>query len=193
MSLAPWRSFLARSLHKHKSEPQSRYFQIATVDKQGYPTNRTVVFRGFREKDDQIKFITDRRSEKVLHLDRQPRAEICWYFAKTREQFRIAGPLMVIDAAYPDQELLQARQATWQQISDAARSQFLWPAPGQPVTKSPVPDASGSPDKMEPGANFCLVIMAPQRVDHLQLAGQQHRTIYERDRQGNWSQQQVNP
>jgi pyridoxamine 5'-phosphate oxidase len=47
MTLAPWRSALARALHRNRALVYARYFQLATVRADGRPANRTVVFRGF--------------------------------------------------------------------------------------------------------------------------------------------------
>jgi pyridoxamine 5'-phosphate oxidase len=63
MTLAPWRSPLSRALHRDGSKPHSRYFQLATVQANGHPANRTVVFRGFLNDTNQLKIIT------VLTLD----------------------------------------------------------------------------------------------------------------------------
>ena len=38
-----WRQGLTKSLHKTRSVPESRYFQLATADAQGLPYCRTVV------------------------------------------------------------------------------------------------------------------------------------------------------
>ena len=124
MSLTPWRSHIARALHRNRSKPYSRYLQLATVNTHGLPTNRTVVFRGFLENSNQLQIITDLRSDKVTDIRHQPWGEICWYFTKTREQFRIAGNLILIDSDYPESGLLQQRKQVWQKLSDSARSQF---------------------------------------------------------------------
>ncbi|NET50524.1 MAG: pyridoxamine 5'-phosphate oxidase, partial [Merismopedia sp. SIO2A8] len=99
---APWRSPLARALHRNRSLPNARYVQLATVRPDGTPANRTVVFRGFVAGRDELQMVSDRRSEKVHHIQHQERhhksamGEICWYFPKTREQFRLLGPLKLI-------------------------------------------------------------------------------------------------
>ena len=131
MSIAPWRSFLANALKKNRSQPHSRYFQLATVRSDGTPTNRTVVFRGFLEDTNKLKIITDTRSEKITEIQNRSSAEICWYFTNSREQFRIAGNITIIDANYQDSELLKIRESTWQDLSDNARIQFAWPHPGE--------------------------------------------------------------
>lgn len=193
MSLAPWRSPLSRALHRNRSQPEARFLQLATVKLNGQPANRTVVFRGFRDDPDQLKFVTDARSEKVEQIEQNPPGEACWYFVKTREQFRLAGILTLIRAEHPEVELQQARQIAWQELSDAARLQFAWPAPGQPraeaVAFSPQP-----PDPIEPLPHFCLLLLEPEQVDHLELRGEpQNRCLYRRDQQRVWSTQNINP
>ncbi len=193
MSVAPWRSPLARALHRNRSLVYARYLQLATVQASGRPGNRTVVFRGFLEDTNQLKFITDARSEKAEQIEHQPWAEVCWYFTKTREQFRIAGCLTLVGADYADPALNQARVSIWQELSDAARLQFAWPDPGKPredaAAFEPAP-----PDSTQPLPNFCLLLLDPVQVDHLELRGEpQNRWLYCRDDSQIWSTQAINP
>jgi len=193
MSLAPWRSSLARAIDQHHSQPYSRYFQLATVQADGRPANRTVVFRGFLECTNQIKIIIDTRSQKTDQILHQPWGEICWYFTETREQFRLAGELILIDTNYPDPELQKARHSTWQDLSDNARLQFAWPDPGEPRAKrevfSPPP-----PNPATPLPNFCLLLLDPSQVDHLELRGDpQNRWLHLRCESQIWSTVAVNP
>lgn len=190
--LAPWRSPLSHALHRNR-KPFSRYFQLATIQADGLPANRTVVFRGFLANSNQIKIITDNRSQKYSQIQTQPNAEISWYFTDTREQFRIAGKLRLIDENSSQADLTTERDRTWQDLSDAARLQFVWPHPGQKRNDidafSPPP-----PDPEKPVANFCLLILEPLQVDHLQLRGNpQNRYIYNCNASLNWSVVEVNP
>jgi PPOX class probable FMN-dependent enzyme len=193
MSSAPWRSGLARALHLNRSLVYARYVQLATVTADGQPANRTVVFRGFLEPN-QLKFIADSRSRKIPQLTVQPWAEVCWYFPKSREQFRLLGMLKTIQANHLDPALVQARQTQWQDLSDAARLQFAWPDPEQPRA-----DASAfspaAPDAAQPLPNFCLLLLQPIQVDHLELRGEpQNRTLYRYSAEDQlWSQEAVNP
>ncbi len=179
MTLAPWRPLIARALHRNRSDAHSRYFQIATVRADGRPANRTVVFRGFLDDEtNQLQFVTDLRSDKIDQIHHQPWAEVCWYFTKTREQFRIAGTLKLVTA---DSE--QAQQNTrvdlWQKLSDSARLQFVWPHPGQPRADQTEFTEIPAPDEMHPPDNFGLVLLNPTAVDHLQLRGEpQNRDRY---------------
>ena len=46
----------------------------------------------------------------------------------------------------------------------------------------------------QPLETFCLLLLDPQQVDHLELRGEpQNRWIYELDRDKNWHVKQVNP
>ena len=190
---APWRSPLARALHRNRSKPHSRYLQLATVTPLGYPANRTVVFRGFLDNSNCLKFVTDRRSEKIDQIQYQPQAEACWYFTKTREQFRLAGTVQIVTNTESDSALQSARNTTWQNLSDAARSQFTWSYPGKPrEDNSSFPTTN--PDPNQPLDNFCLLLLSPLKIDHLELRGNpQNRCLYMLQDDNAWSTQPVNP
>lgn len=193
MSLALWRSPLARALHRNRSLAYARYLQLATVRANGRPANRTVVFRGFLENTNQLKFITDIRSEKIEEINFYPWGEICWYFPKTREQFRIAGQLVLVVAEDTDSALYLSRRTAWQELSEGARSQFGWPHPGADKAEAGAFD-SAAPDAHEPLPNFCLLLLEPETVDLLELRGEpQNRSLYGRDGEGNWFVRSVNP
>ncbi|MEG3898442.1 MULTISPECIES: Npun_F5749 family FMN-dependent PPOX-type flavoprotein [unclassified Microcoleus] len=193
MSLALWRSPLARAIHRNHSLPFARYLQLATVRADGRPANRTVVFRGFLADTNHLKFITDIRSQKVEEINLYPWGEICWYFPKTREQFRIAGKLVLVGADYSEAELRSSRRTAWQELSEGARSQFAWPHPGEDKAEAGAFD-SASPGAIEPLPNFCLLLLEPETVDFLELRGEpQNRSLYGRDGEGNWFVRSVNP
>lgn len=193
MSIAPWRSYLANALKKNRSQPHSRYFQLATVRSDGLPANRTVVFRGFLEDTDKLKIITDYRSEKITEIHDRSWGEICWYFTTTREQFRIAGRIIIIDGNHQDSKLQKARESNWQELSDNARIQFAWAHPGKPRIDSEA-FSPPQPDSVKPLDDFCLLLLEPLKVDHLRLRGDpQNRTFYLRDDAGVWDVTEVNP
>ncbi len=191
--LTPWRSPLARALHRNRSLIYAPYLQLAIVNLEGKPTNRTIVFRGFLEETNQLKFLTDSRSQKVEQIEQNPWGEACWYFPKTREQFRLSGRLTLVKANHPHPQLHQARQTTWQEISDNARQQFSWPHPG----KSRVEASSFElplPKSVTPPSNFCLLLLEPSKVDHLELRGEpQNRLLDQSDSSKTWSTQAINP
>ncbi|MEH2081691.1 MAG: Npun_F5749 family FMN-dependent PPOX-type flavoprotein [Nostoc sp.] len=194
MSLAPWRGAIAHALDRNRSLVYARYLQLATLQTNGRPANRTLVFRGFLEDTNQLKFITDNRSAKTDQIQQQPWAEICWYFPNTREQFRITGCLTLVSGNDSDHNLQSARIAMWQELSDAARLQFAWPHPGKPRIQETGAFEPPAPDPVEPVANFCLLLLDPVQVDHLELRGEpQNRWLYCRDDQQEWSSEAINP
>ncbi len=191
--LAPWRSPLARALHRNRAVPFCRYFQLATLRADGTPANRTVVFRGFLADTNQIMMISDRRSEKTDQLQQNPHAEACWYFTKTREQFRLSGHVSVITADTEHSNLAEARTRIWQNISDNARIQFAWPQP----KASRAEDNAFSPmplDDQLPPNTFTLLLLAAYSVDHLELRGEpQNRHLYTKTDGADWEAIAVNP
>ena len=191
--LAPWRSPLQKALHLNRSQVFSRYFQLATVDLQGLPTNRTVVFRGFESNTNNLLIITDSRSEKILHLQKKNQGEICWYFTKTREQFRISGGITVIFHDNYNDYLSRLREQIWQQLSDKAKEQFSWATPGKRVKDNREINLENRELKI-PLDNFCLLIFQPVKLDHLQLKGNpQNRHLYFLDEQKDWQVKEINP
>lgn len=203
--LAPWRSPLSRALHRNRSQPFCRFLQLATLRPDGTPANRTIVFRGFLDtlaaQGNQLTFISDRRSEKTSQVQQNPSVEICWYFTKTREQFRISGQMTIVTAETTTAELSHARRQTWQKISEKARQQFDWPHPKAARAADAEFDIP-FPDEKEPLPDFSLLVLAPRTVDYLNLRGNpQDRIIYTRsqDKEGQsntehtWTISPVNP
>lgn len=199
--LAPWRSPLSRALHRNRSLAYARYGQLATVRADGRPANRTVVFRGFLDRPERqcwngVKFICDRRSGKVTELAANAWAEFCWYFPKTREQFRLAGKIAI---ALDGQGALGAvRQQTWDAISTNAQTSFYWPEPGQPrVGQSAFEQQAQSSEASQsdlPPDDFVLLVLQPVEVDHLELRGDpQHRRRYSQTGACAWQSLEVNP
>lgn len=204
MSLGTWRSPLARALHLNRSLVYARYFQLATIASDGYPANRTVVFRGFLAETNQIKIITDSRSQKAHQVKDHPQGEICWYFPKSREQFRFRGNLTLVTG--DDLEFQPARQEMWQDISLAARSQFFWATPGelrgivgqgieQGTIELEKEDTilQSNPEVQEPVANFCLLLFDPLQVDHLELRGNPQNRHQHRWDGTRWTVTAINP
>ncbi len=192
MSLAPWRSAIARSLHINRSHPDSRFFQLATVTPNNQPANRTVVFRGFRDDSNDLQIISDARSEKNHHLQYQPQAEICWYFTKSREQFRFHGIIKVIDSE--NTAFASLRQTLWENLSDNARLLFAWPHPKAERTEPEATFTEAKPSPYHPPETFTVLLFSPHHLDYLTLKGTpQTRYLYRCDDAGNWSQQEVNP
>ncbi len=193
MTDSVWRTSLVLALYQNRSAPASRFVQLATVRADGRPANRTVVFRGFWKDTPQITFVSDARSLKVQELRQSSWAEVCWYFPNTHEQFRIGGPVAVIGDDASDGDLAVAREHAWRELGEPVRMSFNWPAPGQPRAVG-LPFQTERPDPSNPVPNFCLLMLDPQEVDHLEINGNpQNRWQFRRDAEGDWRGAEVNP
>ncbi|CAK0862273.1 unnamed protein product [Prorocentrum cordatum] len=108
-----WTVRVQSAIKKSREIRGGNYVQIATVDADGAPRCRTVVFRGFQSLEgtpvQAMRMITDARSEKVGHVQRSPACELVWWFPASSEQYRVAGELQLVG---PDAsgELQGARQ-----------------------------------------------------------------------------------
>jgi pyridoxamine 5'-phosphate oxidase len=193
--LPPWRSSIARALHRNRSLPNARYVQLATVDNNHRPRNRTLVFRGWLEPGSQIKFVTDVRSQKALNLgaSASPWAEACWYFPKTREQFRLSGTLEIVTAESSNTSYSKARQEAWQGMSDAGRIQFDWGMPGADRSEDPQAFNPPQPDEHQPSENFCLLLLDVIAVTHLELRGEPQSCYLYELVAGEWGVRSINP
>lgn len=139
-------------------------------------------------------FVSDGRSQKVEDAEVHPLAEACWYFTETREQFRLSGHLSWIDADHPNADLKTQRQQVWENLSDKSRLQFYWPHPGQKRTEGSERFEDPEPNPQLPPISFCLGLLIPQSVDHLELKGNpQNRTHYSRVDDAQWNQVELNP
>ena len=217
-----WRSLIDISIAKSRKIRGSNYVQLATVDSEGEPRCRTVVFRGFQSLDQDhplsmsssldgksclLKMCTDLRSQKVQETKQQSTAEIVWWFPKSSEQYRIRGTLLLVGNANnnensdDDKTLLIARKELWGNISDPARESFLGTAvPGAPyapdTTTSSIPTGGRDPETgkpVPPPANFLLMLLKPTSCDYLRLVGDQYRQIDTLNGEQQWSYQRVNP
>ncbi|MCU7553970.1 pyridoxamine 5'-phosphate oxidase family protein [Alteromonas sp. ASW11-19] len=182
-----WRQQLTKSLHQTRSTPESRYFQLATCDSEGRPQCRTVVFRGISDQH-ELQVISDTRSGKWDDLQGNGFAQVCWYFAKTREQYRLDVTATCLKVA--DNPSLLAQY--WQKLSDAGKKQFLWGTPNTPRdTNQPLLAESDFDDVPE---HFCLLALKVTAVDYLSLRGNpQYRERHYTDSAGDWVAKPVIP
>lgn len=183
-----WFDALKQAIRKNKRAKENRYFQLATLSTDGSPSNRTVVFRGFLDGSNSIKAITDTRSSKFTEIECNPLCEICWYFGITREQFRIK-----VAAEIDDNASSQERLNVWSELSAAAKEQFFWAAPGEPLCSLAVDQCIPSLLGEEPPASFALLVLSPVSVDHLTLKGKPQTRWYSIKSEDLWSANAVNP
>ncbi|KAJ1459653.1 pyridoxamine 5'-phosphate oxidase-domain-containing protein [Pelagophyceae sp. CCMP2097] len=211
--VVPWAKRIEGSIAKSRKVRGGNYVQIATVDANGAPKCRTVVFRGFAP-DGRMKMITDKRSHKVQE---SAAVELCWWFSKSSEQYRIAGSLEYVGADHGDAAALSLRKQQWGNLSENAREQFFWvnppraPYAGAPYDGSgEAPDDDGPPpappraSEAPPAGGrdadgvlldapdaFLLVLLQPQSCDYLRLTDNFRQMDTRAD--DVWAAERVNP
>ena len=141
-------------------------------------------------------------TEKVAQAATTPAAEACWYFRETRDQFRLAGTLTIVDGGNAD------GAAAWARLSPSAREWNAGPAPGEvkgggvgeevTTTSAPAAEAGGgggdavaTTTTTPPHKHFRLVLLDIDSVDHVALESDRrwrHRLAGEE-----WETVEVNP
>ena len=85
-NIESWLKRIDSSIARSRKIKGGNYVQIATVDSNGLPRCRTVVFRGLVNLPNNMiamKMITDMRSEKVDQIANSPACELVWWFRLT--------------------------------------------------------------------------------------------------------------
>lgn len=183
-----WATRLQKSLQISKDMPESRFMQVATIDEAGFPQNRTLVFRHLDADNAVLSVISDLRTPKIAELRGDPRASICWYFTRSREQFRFACSATVLVHDVDGVDLT----AQWKALSAQGKKQFLW---GEPKTlrEHEGPLHASVPDDSAPPPHFCQIDFHVSDVDYLNLkANPQYRELHQR-KEGEWTSVSVIP
>lgn len=184
-----WKQRIQRSLHLGRSKHESKYFQVASVSHSGLPCVRTMVFRGFKDEDHRLYAVTDIRSDKVSDFIALPKTQICWYFAKTREQFRFSCNAFVIKEG-------PTHLKYWHNLSETAKQGFYSKSPKVPFDDNEKPDTiSESHDINTVSKNFCVIEFEVTSSDYLDLKSKpQYRELESlNSTTGDWFLQRVNP
>jgi hypothetical protein len=130
---------------------------------------------------------TNLGSEKVSQLRANSNAEMVWWFAASREQYRVGGVIQIVDAFESDPVLAQMRLDQWKVLSDPAREQFYWPEPNSLVPpelvdfkellQAPIPaggrgeeDEQGKRPILPPPDTFLVLLLWPDDVRYLDLS-----------------------
>lgn len=186
--LPNWQSKLMKSLESCRHQPESRYFQLATVTADAKPNVRTVVFRGFDDTSDTLYVVTDTRTQKIAELRHSPHVCVSWYFSRTREQYRIYSQAVIHEMQNNDALV----QLHWQKMSDAGKRQFLWGEPRSPLGDTRELRIESIPTQAP--EHFCVLSLRIDSLDYLTLRGNpQHRELHYKDDKGEWQVRAVTP
>lgn len=105
--MAPWvpsfNACIEAELAAKDYNPLFTLFQYATVDADGFPHNRTLVYRGFlfdNKCNNVLTFCTDKRMAKYPEMLQNDKFEAVFYFEKIKKQFRFRGRARIVDATH---------------------------------------------------------------------------------------------
>ncbi|WP_374513700.1 pyridoxamine 5'-phosphate oxidase family protein [Niveibacterium sp.] len=182
-----WRHVLSADLAAHAQHPSARFVQLATLDTDGFPANRTLSFRRFGLAGELV-FTTDLRSQKCEQAAHEAKAEACWYFADARVQWRLRGRVGVAGPRSRKYQTLRAE--VWALLSESSRRRFLWPTPGQPLGES---NEAGLPAPDSPPASFGLLVLSPLRAERLDLRAAPNRHLRWSANRADWRVTELNP
>jgi len=169
MSLPPWRPLLKAAQQRDGRSPSVRWLQLATIATDGTPRVRTLVFRGWHT-DSALLLFSDARSDKIEDLRHQPAAEVCWLFAKAKQQFRLRG---VIRQLTSEQDPAFTTHC-WRTMRDGGRALWSWPQPGAALDLD-ADFPSQVPEHAEPPSHFWVLSLQVAEVELLDLTQHPHR------------------
>jgi pyridoxine/pyridoxamine 5'-phosphate oxidase len=142
----------------------------ATIGLDGQPRARVVILRGCEPAERFLRFHTDRRSDKIAELIRQPCIGLTAYDAAAKVQVRVEGQASLHwDDAVADQAWEGSR--VFSRICYGAE-----PGPGRELAgpgafRLPADEAEIAAGR----ANFCAVRIIVERLEWLHLAHEGHR------------------
>jgi pyridoxamine 5'-phosphate oxidase len=167
---------------------------VASIDRDGLPTQRVLVLRAAEREEARLRFHTDARSAKVAELTDGATVHVLAYHPDEKLQLRLSGTARVLrHGAEVD--------AIWATSTRFARRCYLAEAaPGStldaPGSGLPMWVEGREPDEVElvpARVNFAVLMVDVARIDWLHLANSGHRrAMFERHANA-WSGRWVVP
>ncbi len=173
-------AMISRGVGDRRSPLHTPVLATTTID--GGVAARTVVLRGFDPLTRLLIFHTDRRSQKVVELEANPKVAVTFYDAKAKIQIRCAATA-VVHMGDP------VSVTAWRRLSAFSRRTYLGAAPGTPISTpgSDLPAElavelaaqSSSLDETERGfVAFAVVHATLDGMDWLYLSVHGHRRAH---------------
>ena len=180
--MPPWLQQISSYQKKESKFSSSRYVQLSTIGIDSYPRVRTVVFRGWSDSY-KMKIFSDKRSLKIKEINKNKNVEICWYFQKSRCQFRLRG--------IATKDFGNDYFNSWNNLNDEAKSTWGGATPGNKY----ISDKNiGRSENHNSGLidNFILLKIEIIHVDKLLLSKPNHfRVRWVLNNQ--WYEERINP
>ena len=179
--MPPWLAQISSCQKKESKFNSTRFIQLATISLDNTPRVRTVVFRGWSESY-KMKILTDKRSSKFKELESNDNVEVCWYFPKSRCQFRLRGRAKV--------DFGSDHLHHWNQLDDKSQSMWGWSSPGEKFNSEEIEDIMNNDSASF--NNFILLKVDIYHVDELVLKKPLH---FRRQwvKRNIWIEERINP
>ena len=143
-----------------------------TKNNHGYPRARTLVLRRSNRESDEIEFHTDKTSQKMLSLEKDPRAGIHFWLPRTQLQIQMD---VIVEVRVGELTL-----SNWKNVPNSSRSSFgTIPSPGTVIQKSL--DYSQLPDQNR----FAILICHIKLIELLHLGAKHVRARFMKSQQWN--------
>lgn len=187
--MAPWIPTFSAALESEQvakdNKPPFVAFSLATVDADGFPHNRTMVYRGFlfnNKSSNVLTFCTDRRMKKYNELLHNDKFEAVFYFEKIKKQFRFRGRARLIDqdhhpvfdlASIQPRNIIESNIQTMDNSSDESGDELelavLHPhKKADSVTQTATPDHLGDSEPLGPQQTpLAYPIVSPALMEKL--------------------------
>lgn len=153
-------TMIQNSLKLNSEVIYSNFFQLASVDKNHLPQVRTVSFKGFYNNE-QIKVVTELKTNKVQEINDNECCQICWYFPLSREQYRISCKAKLVTATNQETALLAERLKTWEDLSEERKKSFF-----NDSNVNINMNEKNKIDNTNISENFVLILLNPYEVDY---------------------------
>jgi len=144
---------------------------VATVDEAGEPAQRVMVLRAADPVARTLRLHTDVRSQKFVHISRQPRVSVLFYDAHAKLQLRIGARGQM----HTGDDVARGAWAASRAQSRLCYEQGL--APGAevaaPLPELPVDQRFAAADDGQ--KNFAVLMVTVDRIEWLYLAIEGHR------------------
>lgn len=139
-------------------------FTLGTVGLERMARLRTIALRDVTE-DLKLRFYTDKRSKKIIHLKENNKVGLLFYHPKKQLQLKVEG----LAEIFRDETFLAP---LWKKIKpDAQKDYTTVSAPGSELIK---PEALS----YLPNSNyFCMVEVTPYKIEYLKLGKPHHLRI----------------
>ena len=149
-----------------------RVVTLATLLRRNHARARSVVCRRI-DNEGRLYFASDARNGKNGQLRVNGSAEVVCWLPTRKEQYRVAGTVVVIDSTNTG----TLRAELWRDLSDATRATFYWPEPGRPRASNPAAFPREVPASVAPPRCFEVLVLSPGQVELLDLKPHPHERI----------------